>query len=102
MHILIIESESPELLASTGQSHAQEYGEELQRIDSSINILISAPNERKFSGSELSVADAVVFPGAGVSWPTHDPETIPLRDTMKAVFAQGLPCFGSCNGLRLA
>jgi len=102
MKILIIESEPLKLLEKTGQSHARDFGMELQRINSSIDIDLAAPYDRPFDQSILSSVNAVVFPGSGVSWSAHDAEAAPLRAAMEVVFEAGLPCFGSCNGLQLA
>ena len=102
MNILIVESEPLKLLEEAGQSHARDFGTELQQINPSIDIDIAAPYDRPFDQSLLSSVDAVVFPGSGVTWSAHDAEAAPLRAAMELVFDAGLPCFGSCNGLQLA
>ncbi|MEM7206410.1 MAG: type 1 glutamine amidotransferase [Pseudomonadota bacterium] len=102
MHILIVESEPSELLKKSGQSHAREFGLELQQIESSLEFSIATPYEKPLEGSNLSMIDGVVFPGSGVSWSAHDSKAVPLQKAMESVFEKRLPCFGSCNGLQLA
>ncbi len=102
MKILIVESETPELLQHTGNSLAHSYGEELKTLDSDVQVAISEPYRNGFVIDDLAEIDAVVFPGAGVSWSADDPQGQPLAHAMEMVFERGLPCFGSCNGLQLA
>lgn len=102
MRILIVESETPEVLKKSGRSHATAYGEELQRVSSEVCYIITAPYLENLSIGELERVDGVVFPGAGVSWSADATEGLPLRAAMAMVFDAGLPCFGSCNGMQLA
>ena len=102
MHVLVIESEPDELLSQTGQSHARDFGAELQRLDNRVEIEIGMPYAQRLTGASLDHVDAVVFPGAGVAWSADDPRAEPLQHAMETVFAHGLPCFGSCMGLQLA
>lgn len=100
--ILIVESETPAVIEHNGKSLAVGYAKTLRQIDRKIAIDIAAPYVRPLTADDLAAVDGVVFPGSGVSWSADAAEAEALRAAMELVFAQGLPCFGSCNGLQLA
>lgn len=50
----------------------------------------------------LGDTDGAVFTGSAVDWNTQDPRAAPLADAMRAVFAAGVSCFNSRNGLQPA
>ncbi len=100
--ILILESETPEVLAEYGNSLAIAYGEALQQIDADIGFRVASPYRGKFGSGHLDGIDAVVFPGSRVHWSTDDDLARPLRAAMQRVFDAGIPVFGSCNGLQCA
>lgn len=104
-HILIIDS-NPEALnapmrARQGRGAGQTYAAALKTCRDDLTITIIAP----YDGDALPPLDGfdgVVFTGSGVEWSTDDERAAPLRDIMRAVFDQGLPTLGSCNGMQLA
>lgn len=98
-HIMIVESNSPDLLAQ-GRSASAFFVSTFQAFAADLHLSIAAP----YAGSEVSFegVDGVVFTGSGVEWSTDAPEAAPLRATMEACFAAGRPAWGSCNGLQLA
>jgi len=102
MKILIFESETPEVIAASGGSQTDNFAANLRRIEPAIETPVAEPYRQPFDGGELDGVDAAVFPGAGVAFSVDAPEAAPLRAAMTAVFARGLPCFGSCNGMQLA
>ena len=104
-HILIVESNTPELVAesrSQGRlSEADNYASVLRQINAALRITSVAP----YAGEALPPlknVSGVVFTGSGVAWCVDDPRAEALEGTMRAVFAARLPAYGSCNGLQMA
>jgi len=103
-HILIVENNTPEIVArDRANGHlptAEAYGRTLREIEPALTFATTAP----YAGQELVTegVDAVVFTGSGVTWNTSDTQAKPLQRAMEQVFAAGLPCYGSCNGMQLA
>jgi GMP synthase (glutamine-hydrolysing) len=102
MNILIVERETPDLVDAGQVPVGVAYGKLLQAISPAVRIAVAEPYRNELSEQALATIDAVVFPGASVSWSADDPRAMPVRQVMERVFAAGLPCFGSCNGLQLA
>lgn len=100
-HILILEGNSPQMLAA-GKSDAEPFVSTLLALDPSVTLTIAAPYVHPVSSIELEAADGVIFTGSGVDWATDAPEAEPQRAAMEQVFATGKPVWGSCNGLHLA
>jgi GMP synthase (glutamine-hydrolysing) len=103
--ILVVESNTPELVMQTranGQlSEAENYAAVLRRIDHTISIEFFSP----YQGETLPALEGcigAVFTGSGVAWCVDDPRADVLADAMKHIFAEGIPAYGSCNGLQLA
>jgi GMP synthase (glutamine-hydrolysing) len=104
-HVLIIESNPSDLSAGlrrmTGTDYGTLYGDALTACRGDIATAVCAP----YDGAalpDLGAFDGVAFTGSGVDWNTQDARAEPLAAAMRAVFASGLPCFGSCNGMQLA
>ena len=104
-HILIVESNTPELVAesrSQGRlSEADNYASVLRQINAALRITSVA----LYAGEALPPlknVSGVVFTGSGVAWCVDDPRAEALEGTMRAVFAARLPAYGSCNGLQMA
>ena len=100
--ILIVESETPDVIDAAGNSLAIGFGETLRGLDPQIEIEFADPYLKPLDVRRLDIVDAAVFPGSRVYWSTDDADAAPLRQAMERVFEVGLPCFGSCNGLQLA
>lgn len=100
--ILIVESETPDVIDAAGSSLAIAFGETLRGLDPEVEIEFADPYLKPLDVRRLDVVDAAVFPGSRVHWSAADADAAPLRQAMERVFEVGLPCFGSCNGLQLA
>ncbi|WP_063337978.1 MULTISPECIES: type 1 glutamine amidotransferase [unclassified Marinomonas] len=106
-HLLIIEGNSPELLEKMAQadqlSDSQSYSAALQACQPDLSIDFFQPYHADSDLTTLSLSqyDGVVFTGSSVNWSVDEPEAAPLRETMKKVFANGIPTLGSCNGMQL-
>ena len=106
--ILIVEGDDPAQLAESARqgqsSNASYYSESLNQCQPDLHIDIVQPYHRAFDLNQLELTpfDGVVFTGSTVNWSVDDARARPLRNTMEAVFAQGLPVLGSCNGMQLA
>lgn len=100
-HILIIESNSPELLAK-GKSGASRFLTTFQALDPSLTLTVVCPYAGPLEADVYEGVDGVVYTGSGVDWATNAPEAAPLRVEMERTFDQKRPVWGSCNGLQLA
>lgn len=104
MRILVVENNSPDLIAKNRANGylptAEAYGRTLAALDADVAFSTVAP----YAGEEvvLDGIDGTVFTGAGVIWNTSDKRAAPLQRAMEQIFAAGLPTFGSCNGMQLA
>lgn len=98
MNILIIEANTPDMVAR-GHAGAAGFVASFQGLAAEVTCTIVNP----YAGQEvvLDGVDGVVFTGSGVAWSTDAPEAAPQRAAMEAVFAAGLPSWGSCNGMQL-
>lgn len=81
---------------------ASEFVTVLQAIDETTDIRIVSPYEAPVTRSDLQAVDGAIFTGSAVSWGVDAPEAAPLRAAMEQVFDQGIPAYGSCNGMQLA
>ncbi len=54
--ILILESETPEVLSEYGNSLATAYGEALQRIDADIGFRVASPYSGEFGSSRRELS----------------------------------------------
>jgi len=104
-HVLIVESNSPELLAQAKAhghpSSADYYGQALQELDGALTYDTVAPYEGA-TMPETAQYDGVVFTGSGVEWCVDDARGKPLQEAMEHVFQTKVPVYGSCNGMQLA
>ncbi len=100
--LLIVESETPDVVDEAGNSLAIALGETLRGLDPAVEIEFADPYLKPLDLHRLDVVNAAIFPGSRVPWSAGDADAAPLRQTMERVFEVGLPCFGSCNGLQLA
>ena len=84
-----------------GESTGEAYAAALTSVEAASDITICCPYE---GGAlpDLGKVDGVVFTGSAVDWNTDDARAEPLAEAMRAVFAAGVPAFGSCNGMQLA
>lgn len=99
--ILIIESNTPELLAR-GKSAASFFLKTFQALDASLILKVACPYAAPLPADIYEGVDGVVYTGSGVDWATNAPEAAPLRAEMERSFGRGRPVWGSCNGLQLA
>jgi len=99
--ILIVESNSPETVAS-GHAASVSFVRFVLATVPANQLRIAAPYSCHINECVFEGVDGVVFTGSGVNWSTDAPEAQPLRDAMLTAFDTGLPCWGSCNGLQLA
>jgi GMP synthase (glutamine-hydrolysing) len=83
--------------ASTGEAYAVALRGCLPDVETTIVAPYDTPGVLPLDG-----VDGVVFTGSAVEWTTDDPKEAPLAEAMRAVFAMGIPTFGSCNGMQLA
>ncbi|MBR9844150.1 MAG: type 1 glutamine amidotransferase [Rhodobacteraceae bacterium] len=99
--ILIVESNTPELLA-IGKSAAVSFLHTFQALAPEVEVRVVCPYAASLRGDVLEGVDGVVFSGSAVMWSTDDRQAAPLRAGMERVFEAGLPVWGSCNGMQLA
>lgn len=100
-HLVIVESNSPELLAQ-GRSGSLAFCTTLLALRPDVTFTVVAPYAKDVDLATFQPADGIIFTGAGVDWATDAPEASGLRDLMYRVFEMGKPVWGSCNGLQLA
>ena len=103
--IVIVDSDPAEINASKrelyGLSTGEAFATALAETDASCATAIICPYDGD-AIPDLDDVNGVVFTGSAVEWNTQDTRAAPLAHAMRAVFAQGVPSFGSCNGLHLA
>ena len=99
--ILIIESNTPELLAQ-GKSAASYFLKSFQAVEPALTITVACPYAGPLAADIYEDVDGVVYTGSGVEWATDAPDAAPLRSEMERTFQQNRPVWGSCNGLQLA
>lgn len=98
--LLIVESNTPAMVA---EGHAGAFGfvRSFSSFAPEVRLRLTAPYAAAFQPEELRGVDGVIFSGSGVPWGVTSAEAKPLRDAMEIVFAEGLPVWGSCNGMQL-
>ena len=105
VRVLIVDSDPAEINAhkreNYGDSTGEAYAAALEQIDASCAVSIVCPYDGE-TPAGLSDFDGAVFTGSAVAWSTDDARAAPLAEAMRAVFAAGVPAFGSCNGMQLA
>jgi GMP synthase-like glutamine amidotransferase len=108
-HYLIAESELPDERAArrarAGKSSGETYAATLSQMAPHVTIAIVAPADdeaRTYAPSELAAFDAVFLTGSPMHVYEETPEVARLLAFMRAVFAAGVPSFGSCAGLQIA
>jgi len=103
--IVIVDSDLAEINAGKRKAYGASTGEAFARalceVDASCVTTILCPYDGDVM-SGLDGVEGVVFTGSAVEWNTQDARAAPLAHAMRAVFAKGIPSFGSCNGLHLA
>lgn len=99
--ILIVESNTPEMVAEGG-SNARPFLDTLPVLDADLTLKTAAPYQAALTRGDLDGVDGVMFSGSGVDWSTADARAEPLARAMRLVFEHGLPVWGSCNGMQLA
>jgi GMP synthase (glutamine-hydrolysing) len=89
--------------ASVGMSQGESYLETLRKLASDAEIALTRPIDGDAPAADaLGAYDAVFLTGSPVHLQERTPETERLIGFMQAVFASGVPSFGSCAGLQLA
>lgn len=109
LRFMVAESEPPEARAkrrrSVGRSSGETYIETLQRLAPGCDCrrLKPADADGASPGSgEIAGYDAVFLTGSPLHLYQETPESVREVAFMRAVFAAGVPAFGSCAGLQLA
>ena len=108
LNFLIAESEPPEARkkrrASVGRSSGETFDALLERIapGSRRTRVQPADDDRASLTVALDQFDAVYLTGSPLHLYQDRPECRRIVDFMRAVFASGTPCFGSCAGLQVA
>ncbi len=98
--LLIVESNTPAMVTA-GQAGAFGFVRAFAGFAPEVRIRLTAPYAAALQPEELRGVDGVIFSGSGVPWGVDTAEAKPLRDAMEIVFAEGLPVWGSCNGMQL-
>jgi GMP synthase-like glutamine amidotransferase len=108
-HYLIAESELPDERAArrerAGKSSGETYAATLSQMvpDAKVGIVAPADDDaRTYAADELAVFDAVFLTGSPMHVYRQTPEVDRVLAFMRAVFASGVPSFGSCAGLQIA
>lgn len=109
LRFLVAESEPPqaraERRASVGQSSGETYQDTLMRLaaDASCDRITPADKGSALpEAAELASYNAVFVTGSPLHLYERTPEVSRQLDFMRAVFAVGVPAFGSCAGLQVA
>ena len=109
MRLLIAESESPEQRKkrrdTSGRSSGEAYRDTLAGLAPSATCDIVQPAEESAATpdrSGLEAYDGVFLTGSPLHVYNDTPEVRRQIDFVRAVFASGTPCFGSCAGLQVA
>ncbi len=100
--ILIVESNTPDLISNGYRPAADYFITTLGALDEPVTCSVTRPYEAPFKVEELEGIDGVVFTGSSVDWSCDSKQAAPLRNTMLHAFKNGVPVWGSCNGLHLA
>jgi GMP synthase (glutamine-hydrolysing) len=107
--ILVIDGNVAEIrarqVAALGYDSGAGYAQVLKRIDSSlqVDIVLAADGEPRFaSGVGLDTYDGVTMTGSALNIYNGGSAVTRQIDLAKAVFAAGVPFFGSCWGLQVA
>jgi GMP synthase (glutamine-hydrolysing) len=107
--ILVIDGNVAEIrarqVAALGYDSGAGYAQVLKRIDPSlqVDIVLAADGEPKFAaGMELDTYDGVTMTGSALNIYNGGIAVTRQIDLAKAVFAAGMPFFGSCWGLQVA
>lgn len=105
--LLIVDGDTPELTARTGQIGArpasETYGAVMRRLDPSLDLRVARPSWPGFDAARVDLEEitGVVLTGSGVAWSATDRRAREHRRLIERVFAAGLPTIGSCFGLHL-
>lgn len=109
LHFLIVEgeprAERDERRASAGKSSGESYIATLQRFVPNLHCDRITPADadgKRPQAVDIGSYDAVILTGSPLHLYEPKPETLREVDFMRAVFASGVPSFGSCAGLQLA
>lgn len=109
MKFLVAESETPDERQarrdSAGKSSGETYAATLEQMRPDCTITIVAPADDDplpMTPDEIAAFDAVFVTGSPLHVYDDTPEVRRQIAFMRAVFASGVPSFGSCAGLQLA
>lgn len=106
---LIAQSELPEhreqRRANAGKSAGETYQATLEQLSPGAKVDIASPADDgapRFAADDLTGYDAVFLTGSPMHVYHETAEVDRQLDFMRAVFASGVPSFGSCAGLQIA
>lgn len=106
---LIAQSELPEererRRQRAGKSAGETYRATLEQLYSGATVEIASPADAdapRLTASDIAGYDAVFLTGSPMHVYNETPEVDRQLDFMRAVFASGVPSFGSCAGLQVA
>ncbi|HEX8421235.1 MAG TPA: type 1 glutamine amidotransferase [Sphingomonas sp.] len=109
MQFLVAESETPDereaRRESADKSSGETYAATLEQMRPGCTITIVAPADEDplpLTPEEIAAFDAVFVTGSPLHVYDDTPEVRRQLAFMRAVFASGVPSFGSCAGLQLA
>lgn len=106
---LIAQSELPEEREArrgrAGKSSGETYAATLRQIAPDAEVAVVAPADegaRVFTAEDIGDFDGVFLTGSPMHVYDETPEVARQLAFMRAVFASGVPSFGSCAGLQIA
>lgn len=109
LHFLIAESETSEQRDArrkrAGRSSGETFAETLSQMVGDVRVTRVAPADAEanvLSAVDIELFDAVFVTGSPMHVYDDTPEVRRQVAFMRAVFASGVPAFGSCAGLQLA
>ncbi len=109
LHYLVAQSELPEEREArrerAGRSAGESYAATLRQIAPAADITLIAPADADapvFSAEMVRRFDGVFLTGSPMHVYDATPEVARQLAFMRAVFASGVPSFGSCAGLQIA
>lgn len=101
MHLLILEGNTPELVAGRTARGllpaAESYGEALRACRPRVSYEVSRPYDGD-GAPDLAGVDGLVLTGSGVDWAADDRRAAPFWRACELAFAAGVPVLGSCWG----
>ncbi|MEO0357807.1 MAG: gamma-glutamyl-gamma-aminobutyrate hydrolase family protein [Pseudomonadota bacterium] len=104
--LLIIDTNSPDLnaaaLVNGKLPMGDMFADAMQAIDPGIACQVAEPYDAAPDWNGQPPVDGIIFTGAFVDWNVDAPQAAPIHEAWDWAVGQGVPIWGSCNGMQLA